>query len=195
MLIYDCEIIKAIRGKDEPVPGIEYCEGWHDHANMGISVICAYDYIDSRYRVFLKDGFGDFEDLAHARRPVAGFNSVAFDDKLCAANGMDIVTSYDLLIEMWRSAGLGETFVYPTHAGFSLDNTADRNLGRKKTGSGALAPVLWQQGQHGKVIDYCLEDIRLTKSLVDRVLTTGQLLDPRPPEYSQEAPLTMRRPQ
>jgi len=33
-LVYDIEIVKAIRGRDEPrLDGIEYCDGWHDHAN------------------------------------------------------------------------------------------------------------------------------------------------------------------
>ena len=51
LVVYDIEIQKGILGKKEkPVPGIEYCNGWNDHANMGISVICAYDYEEDRYR-------------------------------------------------------------------------------------------------------------------------------------------------
>lgn len=56
MLVYDIEIIKAIPQKDSPKKqGIEYCKGWHDHQNMGISVIGAYSFEDDRYRVFTKD--------------------------------------------------------------------------------------------------------------------------------------------
>lgn len=40
VIIFDCEIEKAILPKGtEPLTDIEYCEGWHDIENMGISVI------------------------------------------------------------------------------------------------------------------------------------------------------------
>lgn len=52
-LIYDIEIAKAILGpKEKPMPGVEYCQGWTDYVGMGISVICAYDCAEDRYRVF-----------------------------------------------------------------------------------------------------------------------------------------------
>lgn len=187
MLLYDCEIIKGILGKNEPQrAGIEYCAGWRDFENMGLSVICAYDYADDRYRVFTKEAFSDFAELADKRNPVVGFNSKAFDDCLCEANGLKVETEYDLLVELWKAAGLAPQFVYPTHIGFGLDATAKANLGRGKTGHGALAPVLWQCGEIGRVIDYCLDDVRLLKELVDRVEVEGRLQDPRDPERSLE---------
>lgn len=37
-LIYDIEIVKGIPDKKKTMlEGIEYCAGWEDHANMGIS--------------------------------------------------------------------------------------------------------------------------------------------------------------
>lgn len=59
IVVFDLEIRQAIpdrNGGNEP--GIKYCGGWSDHAGMGISVICAYDYSTDRYRTFLKDNFG-----------------------------------------------------------------------------------------------------------------------------------------
>lgn len=183
-LIYDIEIIKAIKRRDEPrLEGIEYCDGFHDHQNCGISVICAYDYKTNRYRVFAKDNFQEFADLAD-RRYVIGFNSRSFDDNVCRANGIPVSTSYDLLVELWAAAGLGPQYEHPTHAGFGLDATAKANDLPGKTGHGALAPVQWQRGEVGNVIDYCLEDVRLTKILFDLVQETGRLRDPRDPDQS-----------
>lgn len=54
-LVYDLEIINAVPGREKPIEGIKYCEGRHDHAGMGISVIGAFDYSTQRYRVFLED--------------------------------------------------------------------------------------------------------------------------------------------
>ena len=51
-LIYDIEIIKAIPSKNgERITGIEYCEGWKDHANMGISVIGAMTWPEGRKNI------------------------------------------------------------------------------------------------------------------------------------------------
>ena len=179
MLIYDIEIIKAIPDRNKPnEPGIEYCTGWDDHANMGVSVIGAYDAIDDRFRVFTREAFGDFEGLARTRYLI-GFNSIHFDDRVLAANGINVKTDYDLLQELWVAAGLGREFKYPSHIGFGLNATAEANGFGGKTGWGGYAPVQWQRGEYGSVIDYCLEDVRLTRQLVARVMKRGVLRDPR----------------
>lgn len=182
MIIYDCEIVKAIQSNNETsIEGIEYCEGWRDFENMGISIIGAYDYKTFRYRVFAKDNFQEFQDLVDSTDLVIGFNSIAFDNQLCAAHGIYVhdSESYDLLVEIWKAAGLGDEFKYPSHVGFSLDACAQANYGLGKTGHGALAPVDWQRGNIGRVVDYCLNDVYLTKRLVDKIITEGRIWDPR----------------
>jgi len=177
-LIYDCEIIKGILKKDDyPIPGVQYCDGWRDFANMGISVICAYDYGESRYRVFCRDNFEDFQSLAEDRN-VVSFNGLAFDDKLCEANGLRVKTQYDILVATWVAAGLPPEFSYPTHIGYGLDAICQANHIGRKTGNGALAPIQWQQGKIGAVIDYCLHDVRITKLLFDEILSVGKLTSP-----------------
>ena len=40
MIIYDCEIIKAIEDKKHPrIEGIEYCDGWKDFTGMGLACV------------------------------------------------------------------------------------------------------------------------------------------------------------
>ena len=191
MIVYDIEIVKAIPNKDgSRVEGVEYCEGWKDHANMGVSVICAYDYETDRYRVFCRDNWSAFADLAAKSKPLVGFNSLAFDDQVVRHADLLVCTEYDLLVELWKAAGLGGAFEYPSHIGFGLDAAAKANGVGQKTGYGGTAPVYWQQGKIGDVIDYCLEDVRLTKRLLDKVLRSGTLADPRFPDQK----LTMRRP-
>lgn len=196
LLVYDLEIVRAIQGnpKEPRQEGVEYCAGWHDHANMGISCLCAHDYVEDRYRVFFEDNLGDFVKLAR-ERTLAGFNSIAFDDAVVKAYARTMVgniqplaldmlaTSYDLLVETWKAAGLPGTFQSAeTHGNFGLAKLAHANLGVGKSGSGALAPVLWQRGQRGAVVDYCLHDVWLTKRLIDRVIAwQGDLRDPRDP--------------
>jgi hypothetical protein len=86
---------------------------------------------------------------------------------------------YDLLRETWIACGLKPTFEYPSHAGFGLDAVCAANFGTRKSGTGAFAPVLWQRGQIGEVIDYCLNDVRLTKQLFDAVLQRKAIKNPK----------------
>jgi len=185
-LVYDLEIINAVPGRDKPIEGIKYCEGWHDHKGMGISVIGAFDYSTQRYRVFLEDNFTDFILLARNTDLLVTFSGLGFDNKVVEACIGPLTTdtkNYDLLLEMMNAAD-------GSRKGMSLDATASANLKAGKSGDGALAPVNWQENRRGSVIDYCLEDVRLTKLLFDRVRHTGGLRDPRDPSRFLE----MRKP-
>lgn len=188
-VVYDIEIRKGILGKNEKaVPGIEYCAGWHDRANMGVSVVCGYDYRTDQYRVFFEDNFEELKlFLTEGSPALISFNGLAFDNKVLELSVENCrftpdESDYDILVELWKGAGLDPEFRYPTHTGFGLDACAKANLGAAKTGNGALAPVWWQQGHFGKLVDYCLTDVKLTKALLDRVLLTGGLRDPRNPK-------------
>lgn len=179
-LVYDLEIVKAIPDAGQPrVKGIDYCEGWDDHANMGISVLCAYDYLEDRYRVFCADNLDDFLKLCRERNPLVSFNGLGFDNRVikevCQLGAGEMSwfngRCYDILAEVWTRLGR-------RMKGYRLDDIAGSNFQEFKTGNGALAPVYWQQGKVGTVIDYCLQDVRLTKRVFDRILETGGIIDP-----------------
>lgn len=196
IIIYDLEIIKGIPDRNgEKLPGIEYCKGWDDHANMGISTLCVYDYAEDRYRVFTEDNKDEWRDLYLSRRPVSvGFNSIPFDNRVLSATDGWLVPDddvcYDILRETWKAVGLGPEFNYKTHGGFGLDAMCIANNLPGKTGNGALAPVMWQRGEVGKVIDYCLTDVHRTKLLFDLVLMRAPILNPK----NKEQFLPLRHP-
>lgn len=194
MIIYDIEIKKAIADKKHPQqPNIEYCEGWHDHKNMGISCICAYDYEQDRYRTFFEDNMNEFTILAAQADFIVGFNNIGFDNKVIYANGFfDIqqsensglnidfdAKSYDILQEIWIADGLAPEFHYPSHIGYGLDNVVKTNFPKLgKTGHGAIAPIDFQRGNYGTLVDYCLADVWLTKKVLDLILETGLIKNP-----------------
>ena len=178
LIVYDCEIEKAIPAKNEqPLPGIEYCKGWRDFEGMGISVITAIDVGKKESRVFLADNFGEFKALAeNPNNILCGFNNRKFDDFLVGTIGVTIEPerSYDILREIWIASGLDpDTFTFSTHGGFSLEKVCVANFGVGKSGSGAFAPILWQQGRRGEVIDYCLRDTTLTYNLLQIIPVSG----------------------
>lgn len=176
-LVYDIEIVKAIRGKDEAlIEGIEYCAGWGDHANMGISVVGVHDLLTGQYRVFCSDNLSEFFALAGNRELLISFNGVGFDNEVLKHFGElpkenykgqpDHHHYYDILREVWLCKGLSpDKFYWKTHGGFGLDAICSANGLGSKTGHGALAPVQWQRGEIGSVIDYCLQEVHLTSEL------------------------------
>ena len=174
MLVFDGEIIKAILGKKEvPIEGIEYCNGWGDFEGMGISVIAVCDYKEAKYRVFLEDNLAELQKLIDERDFVIGFNNKNFDNKLLAAHGINIPEekSFDLLVAIEEVTG--------TKKGLGLGPIAEANFTTSKNGDGAFAPILWQQKQYGKVIDYCLNDVKMTLNVLNKILEDGWIVDPR----------------
>jgi hypothetical protein len=82
----------------------------------------------------------------------------------------------DLLCEVRVAVGMPPHYVKGvTRKGYSLNDLAQANLNIEKTGSGAIAPQLWQKGDKGKVIDYCLNDVMLLKELYQQ---RKQIIDP-----------------
>lgn len=175
ILVYDCEIAKCI--PDGQLDSkYSYCKGWSDFSGMGIACICTYASWLDRYGAFTLETLPEFALLVLESDQLIGFNSLSFDDRLLAANGILVETSYDLLCEVRLASGQ-PAFYTPglTRGGYNLDALAAANLGRSKTGSGALAPKLWQDGKRQEVMNYCLNDVRLTWKLLQKRL---ELVDP-----------------
>lgn len=193
ILVYDLEIVKAIQGRGDPRhDDIEYCDGWDDKKGMGISVCGVYDYLEDRYRVFCDDNRDEFLDLARRRKMLVSWNGIDFDNPVIAATwGAEIPDRmcYDLMRETKVACGFNPT---TTMRGFRLNDWAAANFGDGKTGDGALAPIDWQRGKVGSVIDYCLADVWLTKRLMDRVLACGILA--QPPKSGKNQPAVTLRP-
>jgi hypothetical protein len=179
MIVLDVEIKKAILGRGEAaIEGIDYCNGWRDFPNMGISCVCTYDMGTHLSRVFLEEDFQALTLYLDGKR-TAGFNTRRFDNPLLAAHGIEIdeARHYDMLEQIWVVQGFDpDKFYYKTHGGWGLDAVCDATLGIRKTGHGALAPVWWQQGRRGKVIDYCLNDVWMEATLLAWIIQHGWVI-------------------
>ncbi len=184
MIVIDVEIKKAIQGRNEErVPGIEYCDGWRDFANMGIACVCTYDTRSHLSRVFLEDELEEFSGYV-GPWITSGFNTVGFDLKLLRTHGAWPTAGesphFDILREIWCALDLDpDRFVPQTHGGWSLDAVAGATINATKSGNGALAPVWWQQGKRGRVIDYCLRDVWLEGQLLMHIIEHGWVTNGR----------------
>lgn len=184
-LIYDLEIIKAIPPKNpgDRIPDIEYCGGWDDHVNMGISVgaMSVYDTLSDTIDFIgaYSDIYGLKQalDLHRTGRYLCGFNSSRFDDWLLAANGIHVASNYDILLLVLGAANIGPDDRYwDMGLSYSMANICASN-GLAKTMSGEQAPIAWQLGRKKEVIDYCINDAVVEAEILRR-LYRGELVDP-----------------
>lgn len=183
MLVYDLEIARAVQMKgDKRLDGVDYCGGWTDFAGMGIASLVAYDLEEARFRVFMQDNLLAFQDLVNARSRVIGFNSLAFDNRVCEAAGIVVPAekSLDLARLIWKAAGIPEG-EHPK--GFGLDAICQANKLGAKSGQALMAPVMFQRGDIGGLLDYNIEDVRLTLRLYRLLATAGGCIDPRNGEW------------
>jgi hypothetical protein len=171
---FDTEIINAIPSKDEVrLAHVNYCEGWHDKVGMGISVITAYVPAQG-YRVFLKDNFHEFQEIAeNPANVLIGYNSTVFDEPLLKAHSITPTKCYDFFRAVVKAHGLTGV-----GHGIGLSKLAEANhLQAKGEVTGKNAAILWQEGFVGKVIDYCLADTIRLKKLIELALA-GRLRSP-----------------
>jgi hypothetical protein len=167
IVIYDLEIRKEIE---------ECSRGWESLDEMGISVGCAYDYRESRCRVFMEDNLGEL--VTRLNEPgtlVVAFNHVGFDNKLLRASGYALkpdeqLRNYDMLV-ISKAGAKAEKYA----SGFKLDDHLKALGLPMKTGSGAMAPVLWKAGKMGALVDYCLNDVTQERALFEHIVRDGTL--------------------
>lgn len=182
IVVYDLEIKKPIE---------ECSNGWNSHDEMGISVGCAYDYRTGKFRVFMDDNIGELvERLNEPDTLVVAFNHVGFDNKLLRAQGHQLrpdqeLNNYDMLL-VSRKGACGSGGRSP---GFRLDDHLQALSLPMKTGDGAKAPIWWQQGLLGQLIDYCLNDVTQEKALFEYMILNGKAAcKAYPNPYSVEMP-------
>jgi len=170
--VFDLEIKKRIE---------DCSKGWNSHDEMGISVLCLYDYLTGRYRVFDDANKDEALNILNNYDLVSGFNTVKFDwnvvNKSWPNGYTRIGKDYDILREIWVSQGLDpDNFNGRTHGGYKLDDVAFDTIGMRKTANGALAPIMFQEGRFAELVDYCLEDVRIERTLFEFVVNNGYVI-------------------
>jgi len=167
VVVFDCETVN-------PVDGFEIT--WDDHAKMGISVACMYDFKTDDFSVHLEHADIDrMVDRFKTADLVVAFNSKGFDNKLLRAHGheVDEANHFDMLEASRRAAGWTEGALYPK--GLRLDDHLSAMFGESnmKTMAGEQAPLLWKQGRKSEVISYCLADVKRERDLFIHMMMYG----------------------
>ena len=62
--------------------------------------------------------------------------------------------------------------------GYKLEDCCVANKLTTKSNDGAMAPVLWQRKRFMEVIDYCVNDVLMTKELLELIWEDNNFIDP-----------------
>lgn len=183
-VVYDVEIISAIPdvGKVRD-PDLFYCGGWEDYEGMGVSVVTAYDFVESSWNVYLQDNLHQFKTLVNSRRTLIGFNNERFDNNVLRANGFLIPPEKSW--DNWKA--VVDTQPQGQRKGFSLNDLLVANGLQGKTGLGSEAPRLAQTGKWGELINYCLSDTARQLKIL-RLTCSNMLKNPKNGEYMEIKP-------
>lgn len=175
-IVYDVET-KLCQPDGYRDPQWQYAASRTDYIGMGISVIAAVDTRDLVPRVFLDDNIHAFFKLIEGRC-VAGFGNHDFDDIIITAHGATVDRSYDIVRHGRRAFGEPEDYTPNlTRGGRSCNDYARANLeGMQKSAHGSEAPKMYQRGEIGALVDYCLRDAVIETQLI---LKIPKLIDPR----------------
>ncbi len=135
---------------------------------LDMSCVCIYDYETDKYSSFTQENLKDLWPIFEKADLIIGYNSDHFDIPILNkyySGDLGKIKSLDLIKEVKNSLGRR----------LKLDDLAAGTLGRNKTAHGGQAVTWWKAGEKQKVIDYCIEDVRITKDIYEYALKNGTL--------------------
>jgi DEAD/DEAH box helicase domain-containing protein len=142
--------------------------GSNDPTDLDISVICIHDSLDDQYQSFLEADFNRLWPILEQADMFITWNGDHFDIPLLNKyypGDLTKIKSLDLMKEVQKSLGRR----------LKLDTVAEATLNRNKSGHGVEAVEWWQKGEIDKLIQYCTEDVRITKEIYDYAVANRHL--------------------
>jgi len=131
--------------------------GWDHIDKLEISVACAYDSKTDEFISYEEKDLGKLIRLCEDRL-VIGYNIRGFDLPVMAPYGL-VPSSLDVFDIMYDVQAL-------TRRRFlKLETLAKGTLNEGKSADGKLAVEWWRQGEIKKIIDYCMQDVKVTRDI------------------------------
>ena len=131
--------------------------GWDHIDKLGVSIACAYDSKTDEFLSFRESELPKLFELCYERL-VVGYNIRGFDLPVLAADGLDIkrVDAFDIMYDL-------ETLTRQRY--LKLEAVARGTLGTGKSADGLMAVEWWKKGEIQKIIDYCTQDVKVTRDV------------------------------
>ena len=127
---------------------------------LGVSVGVAYRYDLDEFLVVNEETISELVYLLLEASLVVGYNIRGFDYEVLRAyteEDLQKLPTLDLMYDLEERLGFRP----------KLDSVASATLGVGKTADGMQALEWWRLGEIDKIIEYCQEDVRVTRDLYD----------------------------
>lgn len=142
--------------------------GWNNIADFGLAVAVTTTE-KGKTEIWTEDNVKLLIARLHTAPLIVTFNGIRFDYEVLRPYGLEPELlepkSYDILKEITRSLG---------HR-LSLQNVATATLKVAKTGNGLKAVELWKEGKVMEVMQYCSDDVDITRRLYEFLQKHGEL--------------------
>jgi DEAD/DEAH box helicase domain-containing protein len=132
--------------------------GWGNAARMGISCVVVYDSKTDRFEEYLGDAIPRLVEHLKTFDLVVGFNISRFDYAVLRGNNafnFHSLPTLDMLTEVHKRLGYR----------LSLDHLGENTLGVRKSADGLMALAWWKEGKIREIVDYCRQDVLVTRDL------------------------------
>jgi DEAD/DEAH box helicase domain-containing protein len=127
---------------------------------LGVSVGVAYRYDREEFLIVTEERVSELIDLLLDATLVVGYNIRGFDYEVLRAytdEDLQKLPTLDLMFDLEQRLGFRP----------KLDSVVSATLGEGKIADGMQALEWWQLGEVDKIIEYCQEDVRVTRDLYD----------------------------
>ncbi len=125
---------------------------------LGVSVGVAYRFDNDQLLVYTEESIGELIQLLQEATLVVGYNITGFDyEVLRAYTAVELqqLPTLDLMRDLESRLGFRP----------KLDSVVAPTLGCAKSADGLQALAWWQQGEIDKIIEYCKQDVCVTRDL------------------------------
>ncbi|MFP4212982.1 MAG: DEAD/DEAH box helicase [Desulfohalobiaceae bacterium] len=143
--------------------------GWKKAHKMGISCAVLWDSKQGKCFYYLEAQVPELVQHLQSLPLVVGFNLLRFDYQVLSGYNPDRLQqlpTLDLLQEVYTRLGFR----------LSLQHLARTTLGVEKSADGLQALTWWQQGELQKIMDYCRQDVLITKDIYEFGRSQGYVL-------------------
>ncbi len=125
---------------------------------LGVSVGVAYRYDNDEFLVVTEDTIDQLIELLRTAELVVGYNIRGFDYEVLRAytqHDLHRLPTFDMMYDLEERLGFRP----------KLESVAMPTLGEGKSADGLQALEWWRRGEIDRIVEYCREDVRVTRDL------------------------------
>lgn len=133
--------------------------GWGHIDKLKISVACAFDSKTNSYLTFRENEISKLNELCEERL-IIGYNIRGFDLIILQAYGLSLekLDVFDIMYDV-------QTLTRQKY--LKLETIAQGTLNVGKSADGLMAVEWWKKGEMDKIIQYCQQDVQVTKDIFE----------------------------